>query len=108
MITNVEFSEESAVPGDRRVLKAWADSPMMVSVECFRQPPSPPTPGPCPECGEFPIGNGDPVEVLISPRFFREKEGFVRVTVRDRAGDERVFELAVARVTEDRDELHYA
>jgi hypothetical protein len=102
VIQKIEFSDESLVPGGVRFLRAWSDQPLMVWIECFRQPPSPAQPRPCPECGEFRVRDGERIQVKASTNVFRDGGGFLRVVVRDKGGDERIFEIAVTKITEDK------
>lgn len=102
MITSVDFSEKPIAPGESRTLRAWSDiGPLFVAIECFREPPSPPSLAPCQECGNYSVGSGQAVLVKAS-NIFDSGGGYLRIVVRDMSGDEREFRLTISRLDETR------
>src|SRR3954452_2454448 len=76
MIKYIEFDQKETLrPGDERIFRAWATTPLFMRIECFRQPPSPPQLRTCQECGEFPLGNGEPCPIRVSSKVFKNEDG---------------------------------
>ena len=99
MILDVHFTLGSIQPGESRPLIAWSDVDLLsVEIECFREPPQPPRPRPCQECGKFTVVSGEELVVTASRYAFQDAKGFLLVTVRDQTGDQREFRLNVNKL----------
>lgn len=72
------------------------DPRFVVEIECFIQPPQPPTLQPCTECGQFRVKSGDQVGFAASP-VFQYSGGFLRFKIRDlKTSDVRLYEIPVS------------
>jgi len=95
MITNVIFSELPIAPGESRALSATTDTePLVVAIQCFREPPTPPSLRPCKECGTFPLRAGEVLYVTAS-QTFEHIGGYLKVTLTDGAGDAKEYKLTI-------------
>lgn len=97
MITQLDFSDLPIAPEESRSLKAWSDAgPLVVAIQCFREPPTPPHLTACQECGSYRIQSGQEVTIIASA-MFQAVSGYMIVTVKDAAGDLREIRLDVAK-----------
>lgn len=96
MINNVEFNLSPIRPGEIRLLMVDSDSsPIVLAIECFREPPRPAQLQPCQECGTFQITSGEYFDVKAPFSVFEYGGGYVNLCVQDSDGDEREFRLSV-------------
>jgi len=97
MITRIDFTDEPIEAGQERILRAWTDAePLVVAIECFREPPTPARMRPCAECGSFHVTSGEAVTVAASLTAFEGRAGYLLVRVTDARRDYREFRLDVS------------
>jgi len=95
MIEIVEFDRSPAERGIVRRLILSGDGPFRVSTSCFVDTPPPPGFRPCPECSTWTVNALEPVDIEVSPKFWRRKGGEIQVRIEDATGVRRVLSLKV-------------
>lgn len=95
MIHEIEFDKRPIDAGEMRPLVVHADSPLQVEIKCFVRMPPPPGYRRCHACGVITIQSGELHFINADSGVFKEEGGRLEITVSDRSGDIRKFNLEV-------------
>jgi hypothetical protein len=95
MIRNIEFDQRPIGAGEMRALVVHADSPLRVAIKCFVEAPPPRGYRPCDACGVITLQSGAMHFINADKGAFKEEGGRLEITVSDRSGDTRTFNLEV-------------
>lgn len=98
MIREVIFDDGPIQPGERRPLRAWADTPMAIAIRCFTDQPPPPGYKPCQSCGVIELRSGEQTYITADRRFFERVKGELHISIKDHTGDHREFRLDVLTI----------
>ena len=97
MPIDYEFDAKPMRAGESRELKSLSPS-VTVQIRCFTQKPPPPGFRPCPECGSFPLAQGDSVQVVAAPKVFGTSGGTLHIELTNPQGEKADIAIAVLKL----------
>lgn len=87
MIEILEFDRRPVQTGEMRRLVLGGDGPFELSDSCFVDEPRPPGFRPCAECSTRRVDAYEPYDLIVSPTFWRGKQGYILLNIGNAIGE---------------------